>query len=222
MPSKSNSYRVRSVALLVAVVVAVGLIVYGGLGLYRWWQKTHGAPVVSDNFDVVEPDETVISVTDQPPFSYTAQEPKKIVLPSIGASGYIQKVGKTKDSAVGVPSNIHLAGWYSGSATPGDVGLSIVDGHLQGRYRDGIFHRLGEMKVGDTVQVIYGDDATKEFEVVSVKNIPVAQAGQAMLVKEPTITQQLTLITCGGAYTESDRSYAERVLVVTRLKKEAM
>lgn len=214
----SNRYRVHSVALLV-VVVAMWLVLYGGVGLYRWWHTTHSKPAVSESFDVAEPDEGVISVTDQPPFTYAADEPKKIALPSVGASGYIQKVGKTKENAVGVPSNIHLAGWYTAGVKPGESGLSIIDGHLQGRYRDGIFRRLAELKPDDTIQITFGDDSIKEFQVVRVQSYPVDLAGQVLFVKDSSIVQQLNLITCGGDLNEDDRSYSERVLVVAKLVK---
>lgn len=63
-------------------------------------------------------------------------DPKYIDMPSINASGYVQSVGKDQYSAVAVPNNIHMGGWFVDMALPGQPGLSIIDGHVTGRKND--------------------------------------------------------------------------------------
>lgn len=88
--------------------------------VYRRWYATHhrvSTPqTASVNIqDEQNPSETPILVKpdSKPPFNYEPTQPKIISLPSINKEGYIQNVGVNSANSVGVPSNIHLAGWYT-------------------------------------------------------------------------------------------------------------
>lgn len=190
----------------------------GSYGVVLWWHATHECAEVSENFDLSEPSEHLITLNDKPPFEYAPDQPKTIELSRIGVSGYIQKIGLRGNSEIGVPSNISVAGWYSGSVKPGDKGISIIDGHLQGSYRPGIFEHLDQMMPGDTIKITFGDDSSKSFEVVRVKSYPRAKASAMLLSHDPAISRQLNLITCGGEYQEDNKEYAERVLVVAKAR----
>ena len=205
---------------LVFLLCALGLIGYAGFGVYRWWRATHHADAVpSESAEVTEPSEVPLPTTGKPPFDYAADQPMKIDLPSIGVSGYIQKVVQTKNNAVGVPSNINLAGWYTKSTVPGDSGLSIIDGHVQGRYNPGIFQKLKELKPDDVLSIIFGDQHVKKFRVVSVKSYPTAEAASALFSHDPALPHQLNLITCDGIIENGQQSYDKRVVVVARLEE---
>jgi sortase (surface protein transpeptidase) len=151
-------------------------------------------------------------------YQVPVSEPRRILMSSIEVNGYIQKIGTTKDNEIGVPSNIHFAGWYTESTRPGDPGLSIVDGHVGGRYsKDAVFSKLSMVEIGTRFQIEYGDLSTNTFEVVSTKQVPVAQAIEYLLKRDDSITSQLNLITCGGEYDKSSESFQDRVIVVSKL-----
>src|SRR4051812_44501719 len=61
-----------------------------------------------------------------------ADEPSYISLPTIQAAGYVQKMGIDQHGQVAAPNNVNLAGWYIHSLKPGEAGLSIIDGHVDG------------------------------------------------------------------------------------------
>jgi sortase (surface protein transpeptidase) len=143
---------------------------------------------------------------------------RRILIPSIEVNGYIQKIGTSKDSEIGVPSNTHFAGWYTDSVRPGDPGLSIIDGHVGGRYsKDAVFSKLNGVAIGTKFQIEYGDLSTNTFEVVSTKQVPVAYAIEYLLERDEAITSQLNLITCGGEYDKSAESFKDRIIVVSKL-----
>lgn len=146
----------------------------------------------------------------------TGDQPKYIRLPSIGAGGYIQAVGMDQNNQVAVPTNIHLAGWFVKTVTPGDLGLSIIDGHLDGYRRPGIFDDLGGLKPGDKFEVDLANGATRVFSVVTVQKVPLAQAATALFNQSAGISHELNLITCGGSFTAAV-GYDMRVIVIAKL-----
>jgi sortase (surface protein transpeptidase) len=135
----------------------------------------------------------------------------------LGVNGFVQQVGTTSEQAVAVPSNIHIAGWYNQAALPGEPGLSIIDGHVSGRYSDGIFKELRSANAGSRFEIEYGDRTTKTFEIIDVIQLPEAESAAALFNKRPEIESQLNLITCGGEFDSSTQQYEERVLVISKL-----
>lgn len=116
-----------------------------------------------------------------------------------------------------MPSNINLAGWFTGSPLPGQPGVSIIDGHVQGFYNPGIFKHLADTKPGNSVDVEFGNHTWRHFSVVSVQSLPASQVSSAQYTAEPGVQRQLTLITCGGPYDTANREYTNRILVRARL-----
>ncbi len=211
----------KQLRVWILVIVVVGLLGYGGFGLWQWYWATNqpvpvaildGAPVERS---IDNPSETPID----PKAKYTvpADIPRQIVLPSINTQGFIQRVGIDQNKAVAVPTNIHLVGWYVNSAKPGHEGLSIIDGHVGGRYGDAVFKHLNDLKAGDEFTVEYGDYSKKTFAVMSVKTLSVAEATQALFTSDSSVKNQLNLITCGGAYDAKTNQFNQRVIVTAKL-----
>lgn len=143
-------------------------------------------------------------------------DPKFIEIPGV-AEGFIQRVGVDQHKAVAVPSNIHMAGWFVDSVRPGDKGLSIIDGHVDGRTQPGIFTDLAKAKPGTEFTVTFGDDSVKKFRIAAVKTVATDKAENELFSQDPTILRQLNLITCGGTFDKAKRSYDERVIVSSEL-----
>jgi len=205
---------------LAVVIFIVSLIGFGTYGLGKRYRATHSVNPVA-KIDVVAkdskslPDETPIS--PQAGYTVPADQPRSIQLPSLGVEGFIQRIDTDSEGILAVPSNVHVAGWYQGSVKPGQKGLSIIDGHVQGLYQEGIFKKLAQLKIGDAVLISFGDGSSKKFETVSVQSYPVAEAGAALFAQNALISNELNLITCGGNYDANAKTYAERVVVVAQL-----
>ncbi len=143
-------------------------------------------------------------------------EPKSLNLPSIHTQGFIQKVGVDQHSQIAVPTNIHLAGWFVNTVTPGSLGLSIIDGHLDGYRLPGIFADIAKLKPGDSIVVELANGLTRKFRVVRVQSLPTSQAVSVLFSQTPGISRQLNLITCGGVFNKS-AGYDHRVIVMASL-----
>lgn len=213
MTSSKNKNKLK----LIGFLLGIFLVVYGGWGFWQRYKATHNphpiipSKVVTQSTD--QPDETPL--TDAcAAYRVSANRPRVISIPSIGVSGCVQEVGIDQYNAVAVPTNIHLAGWYANSVLPGEKGVSVLDGHVSGRYSaDAIFAELAKVKVGDAVKIELGDTSWRTFSVVEVSSYPINQVMEELFKPVESEGSQLTLITCGGVYDRTAQSYEQRVLV---------
>jgi len=147
-------------------------------------------------------------------------EPSYISLPTVGAQGYIQKVGVDQYGQMAAPTNVHLAGWYVNSLLPGQAGLSIIDGHVDGYYHNqGIFGSLAKLKAGDVFTITFGNGSSKSFAVKSLQLVAAAEVPSVLFAHDPAIASQLNLITCGGDYDGVSHTYDKRTIVISALVK---
>ena len=145
----------------------------------------------------------------------TSLEPKRLIIPTLNVDSYVQKVGVDQNTQIAVPNNIHIAGWFVDSVLPGADGLSIIDGHVNGRNSDeGVFKRLKELKQGDEVIVESGDGTRTTFKVYSGESLPKDSVADKLFSQVPTIRRQLNLITCTGTYDSTSRTYSDRWLTI--------
>ena len=203
-------------------VIVFSLAVIAGLGVTGWNQsRTHR---------LIDPSGVVTYSTDHPdespvPASYhstsTGAQPAYIRLPSIGAAGFVQRVGVDQHHQLAVPTNIHLAAWYVNSVLPGNNGLSIIDGHIDGPKYPGIFEKLATLKVGDHYELDLANGAKQTYEVSQIQTLPLAAAVNALFSQSPGITKQLNLITCGGTFNKALGMYDKRVVVVSQFVSQS-
>jgi LPXTG-site transpeptidase (sortase) family protein len=201
------------------LVLGLCLVGYALVYISSWYGHTHGTAPPPNPRHVV----TVSSPTpDEKPvprdaaYDVAADQPKRLRIPTIDLDGFIERVSRDRQGAIGTPSNVHYAGWFTGSARPGDPGLSLIDGHVSGRYGSALFARLGDLRTGDTVTVQFGDDSLRDFQIVDKRTLSTEQAGQFLLQKRDDIDRQLNLVTCGGRFDKHSRQYNQRVVVVAK------
>lgn len=145
--------------------------------------------------------------------------PARLVIPGIGVDTPVMKLGLAADGTVGVPPiEAHApAGWYDGSPTPGQVGPSVILGHVTvGRFGDGVFLHLDRMKAGDRVVVVLEDGVSAVFRVDSVQTVAKTEFPTAAVygnVDHPA----LRLITCGGVRAADGSGYTDNVVVYASL-----
>ena len=110
------------------------------------------------------------------------------------------------------PSSIAVAGWFTGSAVPGEVGPTVIAGHVDSYEGPGIFYRLDTLRPGDLVTVGRSDGVAIRYRVTDVVSVP-KDAFPTRQVYGPTPGPELRLITCGGEFDHSARRYLRNVVV---------
>jgi hypothetical protein len=139
--------------------------------------------------------------------------PVGLRIPTIGLDAMVVPVGV--DAATGltaVPEDIDRVGWYRFGPEPGELGSAVllghVDSHIQGL---GAFFRLSSLEPGDRVVVLLGDGSSRAFTVVGRRSYPKSALPAAVF--DRTGPPRLALITCGGAFDQATRHYADNVVV---------
>jgi LPXTG-site transpeptidase (sortase) family protein len=138
--------------------------------------------------------------------------PISLVIPAIGVSTSLVRLGLTSAGALQVPPTTAVAGWYTGSPRPGAIGSAVIAGHIDSRLGPGVFYRLSQLQSGDRVYVRRADGTLAVFKVTEVQmyaknDFPTAAVYGA------TPTAQLRLITCGGTFDYSTGSYLSNTVV---------
>jgi sortase (surface protein transpeptidase) len=145
--------------------------------------------------------------------------PTEIDVPSIGATSTLIPLGLNPDNSLQVPpvSRPMQAGWYAAGPTPGEIGPAVIVGHVDGNKQKGIFYRLRDVVVGDEVLVTRHDGVVAVFVVTRTQQIPKDQF-PTQAVYGDTTTPDLRLITCGGSFDRSARSYRDNIIVYATLR----
>ena len=189
----------------------VCLILLAGLFHYRSESSfVDSGGVVT--YSTENPDEK--KPTDNFQWKGGVEDPKKIIISSIGVDAYVQKVGVDQNKEVAVPSNLHMVGWFVDTVRPGQKGLSLIDGHVSGRKNDGVFKDLEKLNEGDQFLVQLGDGSEIKYRVIGKRSASVKDSVSIMFSQNPKVSSQLNLVTCSGKYDEKTRSYDERLTVM--------
>lgn len=133
-------------------------------------------------------------------------------IPAIGVSTPLISLGLQADRTMEVPSNFAQAGWYRYSPVPGDVGPSVIAGHVNGRSGPAVFYDLTDLAPGDRVLVNYADGTRAEFAVSRVEQHPKDAFPHAQVYGD-TPGPELRLITCGGIFDRSRGAHRDNVIV---------
>lgn len=206
---------------LASLFIGLSLLAYGGLSLINRQRALSPAkPPASDSVVEYTTDQPAESAIDEKSYTTKPDQPRRIIIADIGLTALIQPVGVDQNNAIAAPNNVRLAGWFTDSPKPGKAGVSIIDGHVQGRYTDGAFKNLSKVKPGQAVTVDYGDGSKRDFTIVSSEVISEAQASKAQYRQLPNVTNQLTLITCAGKYDSGSGKYLDRSLVYASANPE--
>jgi LPXTG-site transpeptidase (sortase) family protein len=198
--------RKRLEILILAGVVVLG---FGLYGLKIYLDRPGPAEIITVSTN--SPSEEEVSSSSVA--KVLPNHPKRIVLPTIEAEGLIQRVGLDQNGQVTSPDNIHLAGWFTNKPIPGDKGVALIAGHIQGISLPGVFSNLENLKPGDKFQVELGDKSKREFEVVSVKSYDTEKYAENLFKQVKSIERQLNLV----AYDIKANANDERVFVVSKL-----
>lgn len=146
--------------------------------------------------------------------------PRAIKIPVLGVNARVLHLGVKKDNSLAAPSSIYDAGWYTSSARPTDAGGAIlIDGHVHGPTKPGVFFNLKKLKGGEEIVLERGDGQALTFVVRHVETVAVEQVDMLKLLNsvEPG-RLGLNLITCGGEYDAKNTEYKSRTMVFAAQK----
>lgn len=140
-------------------------------------------------------------------------DPVRVRIPAIGVDAAIVPVGLDRSGAMQTP-DFGLAGWYTPGSRPGEPGPAVVVAHVDSRRGPDVFHRLRELAPGDLVEIELADGTVVAFPVESTEQRPKTELPVERIWNR-TDERVLRLITCGGEFDRSRRSYRSNVIAYT-------
>ena len=145
--------------------------------------------------------------------------PVSVSIPAIGVHSRLLHLGLNSDGTIQVPSiqtSSDEAAWYKYSATPGQIGSSVIEGHVDSYQGPAVFFRLGALRPGDTVDVTLADGITAIFRVTGVREYAKSRF-PAKAIYGATDYAALRLITCGGTFDYATGHYLSSTVVFASL-----
>ena len=206
-------------ALVLAVVVIISSTVSDDLGL----------PSDGSLADILEEDSPSgnggVAGNDEPELVSVVPHgplPVRVDIPGIYIDAPVITLGLGAEAIPDVPERPDQIAWYNFSATPGQNNNAVFSGHVdwqtpRGDPIPGVFYRLRELHVGDTITVVLENDEVLEYQVTG--NVATSYDDPNVVRSmEPTIRDVLTLITCGGSWEydpakDNGGNYSHRVVV---------
>jgi Sortase domain len=145
--------------------------------------------------------------------------PVAVDIPAIGVHAKVLHLGVNPDGTIQVPSlntQDGQAAWYKYSPTPGQAGTSLIEGHVDSYRGAAVFFRLGALHPGDSIDVRLADGITAVFRVTGVRQY-LKSRFPAKTIYGATGFAALHLITCGGIFDYTTRSYLSSTVVFASL-----
>lgn len=142
--------------------------------------------------------------------------PLTLSIPAINLTVSLSELGLNANHTIQVPTDFQEPGWYEYGPSPGQLGSSVILGHVDSYQGPAVFFRLRTLAPGDRVNVTLADGVITHFVVRQVAmylkaNFPTVE------VYGPHGYSALQLVTCGGVFDSQTGHYLSNVVVYTSL-----
>jgi hypothetical protein len=145
--------------------------------------------------------------------------PVTVDIPAIDVHSQLLRLGLNPDGTIQVPSLTTAAdeaAWYKYSATPGEIGTSVIEGHVDSYQGPAVFFRLGALQPGDDIDIRLANGVTAIFRVTGVREYLKDNFPDRMIYGD-THYAALRLITCSGAFDDASGHYLSSTVVFASL-----
>ena len=142
-----------------------------------------------------------------------AAQPAVLTLPTLGVTADVGPV-ESVQGVLQVPDDVNRVGWWTGSAAAGaPTGSTVIDGHIDSAVQgEGAFFHLADLGPGDPVTVRTATGRTIRYTVAARRVYVKAQGLPSEVFTDPGYPR-LVLISCGGSFDYSERSYNDNIVV---------
>ncbi len=197
----------RNLLIALAVVVVIGLVAGGAVML----RDGDGGPTTASG--AAAPPVPAPLTIEAAPATEPVQlpPPTGVRIPSIAVDSPLESLGTDAAGVLQGPVDYGKAGWYTAGVAPGEIGPAVIAGHVDSAAGPAVFYRLRDLKAGDVIEVARGDRWIP-FRVVASEKYPKNQFPTERVYR-PTPVPELRLITCGGTFDRTRRSYEDNIVV---------
>jgi LPXTG-site transpeptidase (sortase) family protein len=149
--------------------------------------------------------------------------PVAIKIPKIGVSAPVSQLGLEADGSIEEPplSRPNLAGWYKKGPTPGEIGPSVILGHVDAQKKAAVFYDLKKLRPGDKIMVTRADKSVVTFAVQRLQEVQKSNFPNRQVYGEILDYASLRLVTCGGDFNRQTGHYVSNVIAYARMVTSA-
>ncbi len=159
-------------------------------------------------------DESDVHPNDVERYAVAPELPRVLSIPSLGVKTRVLGMDVTATNQLRAPNNINDAGWYNGSARPGQPGAVALNGHVSGPTQPGVFKKLQTLKNGDEIILDNGAKQSFRYKVAHVETLPVEKVEMVKYLQVYGDAEKgVNLMTCGGKFNAKTQQYESRTLV---------
>ncbi len=141
-----------------------------------------------------------------------AAAPVRVRIPAIDIDAAVGPLLVDENGVLPPPDSFEETGWWKEGPEPGEVGPAVIAGHVDSYKGPAVFFELDEIDAGDKIFVDRADGTTVVFVAQRTERHPKAEFPTEAVYGD-TPNAQLRLITCGGAFNETERTYLDNVIV---------
>ncbi len=145
----------------------------------------------------------------------TGIDPARLEIPAIGVDADIIDLD-VRGPEPEVPADFGQTGWYRQTRRPGEIGPSVIAGHIDSVAGPAVFARLDELEVGDEIAVAGADGQRRTFVVTGAGQYPKEALPDEVFGFDQPVPE-LRLITCGGTFDPSSGHYRDNYVVYGEL-----
>ena len=110
------------------------------------------------------------------------------------------------------PTDPDTVGWYAPGVGLGTPGNALLDGHVDWAGRLRVFGRLGQLQQGDAITIADAAGSQRSYAVQWTRLVDAETAPLDEIFGQSS-AEEVTLITCGGAFDPAQRMYVSRWIV---------
>ncbi|MFG2027647.1 class F sortase [Streptomyces sp. NPDC048825] len=208
--------------LCAAVLVVLAATLYGGEDSSSGTVQRSLHPPTAQQVPPAAPQAVTPPPQTEPPATAEKQlppsQPTLLHIPKILVKApFIPLALDAKGQLEAPPAdNVNLVGWYAKGASPGELGTSIIAGHVDTTTSAAVFARLRELRKGDVFHVARADGLRASFVVDSVETFKKDKFPNDRVYAD-TNRAEVRLITCAGVYDRSAKDYPENLVVFAHL-----
>ena len=151
-----------------------------------------------------------------PPALPARPTPLAVRIGAIAVDAPVVPVGLEDDGAMEIPERVAEVGWYDPDGlgvVPGTTGTAVLAGHVDSRTQGrGVLYDLRDLRTGDTIEVDLDDGTTQRWRITEIVQYPKVDLPLADIFTWAG-PERLALITCGGEFDRTERSYTDNLVV---------
>ena len=143
-------------------------------------------------------------------------KPTRIRIPAIELDTNVIELGLKENNEIEVPKTYTEVGWYKYGPTPGELGPSVILGHVAAEVGPGVFGYLRLLEPGDLVEIDREDGSTAIFRVDKLASYPQNTFPNSLVYGDLDYSG-LRLITCTGKFNEENKTFDMNLIVFASL-----